>query len=671
MIDGANNRVGIGTNTPSTKLDVKENTENTYGIIAARGNNRGGALELYNGSTITAAIYSLTTNDLLFYNGNYVERMRINSSGSVGIGITNPSVTLDVSGSISSTNTFRISKSPSDTIQQGPSIYLVGGTGSSYTQLQQGVGRFIIFGFNGSSWDEKLTINNTSGNVGIGLTNPSTKLHVVNNEDTNWSATIANTVTNGHTVYVGYNNSTTTYGVYVTGGSSSGFGLAVQDKFYVNNNGRVGIGTSEPADIIDVRKNQNATTNFYFRNTDTTNASSRAYLNVVAGNTTMSMLALHGGDTYLAGTSGRNMYFQQNPGGTVNMFISSSGNVGIGITNPSSKLEVNGTTTIYSTLNVNAAGAYSTNGNALNIESNSWAIVDANVKRQMQRVIGYVGDYEQHVILLHPIYDGTLVSFCKAYGSIHASRGATYAGRISDTYEIDTSTGYNSYNGTLKSNTIQGRLYTCTYGGLKYLALIPGYRTSAVTYHFDGYTANNIGGETLKLVTYRMSNSGTVVNSEINNSLAAYTEDDTFINGLVYPRQGIRFASGATTLNYYEEGTFTPTNVGTNMGGVTTIFGRYVRIGNQVTVNCKWTVSPNGTGQKYLVFNLPFSFANDSNVSYTGAVSNYNNGLSAYSSNVGTSVRNSSGSTTQQYVEAVFTTNAETTLHFSMTYFTF
>jgi hypothetical protein len=355
--------------------------------------------------------------------------------------------------------------------------------------------------------------------------------------------------------------------------------------------------------------------------------------------------------------------------GSVSYFT--GGNVGIGTTNPAYTLDVSGTGKFNSNLIVNNSGTYSTNGYALNIESNSWAIVDANVKRQMQRVVGYVGDYEQHVILLHPIYNNTLIEYNKCSGTLYATRGATYAGRISDTYEIDTSTAYNSFTGTLKSNVALGKLYTCLYGGIKYMAIIPEYRTSAVQYHFDGYISSNSGGETLKLITYRISNTGVIINSEINNSLTAYTENDTFTNGLFYPRQGIRFASGATTLNYYEEGTFTPTNVGSNMAAVTVGFGKYVRIGNQVTVNARWIVSPGGTGQKYFVFHLPFAFAISSSIGYTGAVSNYNNGLSAYSSNVGTTVRNSSGSDTQQYVEAVFTTNAETTMHLSMTYFTF
>jgi hypothetical protein len=135
-------------------------------------------------------------------------------------------------------------------------------------------------------------------------------------------------------------NNDASYGTLdVLNSNASGIGVyAVASKHFIS--GSLGINTTSPGDVIDIRKNQNATTNFYFRNTDTTNASSRAYLNVVAGDTTMSMLALHGGDTYLAGTAGRNMYFQQNPGGAVNMFISGSGGVGVGTTNPFNKMTI-------------------------------------------------------------------------------------------------------------------------------------------------------------------------------------------------------------------------------------------------------------------------------------------------------------------------------------------
>ena len=138
---------------------------------------------------------------------------------------------------------------------------------------------------------------------------------------------------------------------------------------------------------------------------------------------------------------------------------------------------------------------------------------------------------------------------------------------------------------------------------------------------------------------------------------------------------GIQFngdTAAANALNDYEEGSFTPSSVGTDFSSISVVFGRYIKIGNQVTINCRWDVTPGSTGMKYVVFNLPFSFANNNSVTFTGAVSNYNEGQTAGSSNVGTTVRNSSGSTTQQYVQAYYTsTNTNSTLQLSMTYFTF
>jgi hypothetical protein len=113
-------------------------------------------------------------------------------------------------------------------------------------------------------------------------------------------------------------------------------------------NNRVGIGTSSPSGILDVSKNQNATTNIYFRNTDNTNASSRMYLNLVAGNTSAGLAVLAGGsgtgDFYIGGNNGGNTYFQPYLGGGVTMTLTNAGNVLIGTTaNLGSELNVNNT----------------------------------------------------------------------------------------------------------------------------------------------------------------------------------------------------------------------------------------------------------------------------------------------------------------------------------------
>ena len=91
---------------------------------------------------------------------------------------------------------------------------------------------------------------------------------------------------------------------------------------------------------------------------------------------------------------------------------------------------------------------------------------------------------------------------------------------------------------------------------------------------------------------------------------------------------GLKFSNGSTALNYYEEGTFTPTGINTNFSAVTPTWGRYVRIGNQVTINVRWDVTPNGTGTRWLVFNLPFAFNITTRISLLNFACNIRNVIS-------------------------------------------
>ena len=116
---------------------------------------------------------------------------------------------------------------------------------------------------------------------------------------------------------------------------------AYANSIYTLSNGNVGIGVNNPSDILDVQKNQNATTNFYFRNTNVTDTNSRAYFNLVSGNVVFTAKAINNDHCYLEATN--DMFFQT--GGGTRVVIKSSGNVGIGLTNPSFPLEVSSTST--------------------------------------------------------------------------------------------------------------------------------------------------------------------------------------------------------------------------------------------------------------------------------------------------------------------------------------
>lgn len=85
----------------------------------------------------------------------------------------------------------------------------------------------------------------TSGNVGIGIVNPSSPLQVEGAPAQNWLVNLGNTEAAGHKMYFGYGNSTSTnYGLLITGGRSIAGQLdfAVENKFYVMGNGNVLIG---------------------------------------------------------------------------------------------------------------------------------------------------------------------------------------------------------------------------------------------------------------------------------------------------------------------------------------------------------------------------------------------------------------------------------------------
>jgi hypothetical protein len=101
--------------------------------------------------------------------GAITEYMRITSAGLVGIGITNPAYTLDVTGSIHSTSLLRCDAG-SGTVTP---FVLTGGSGNLQMSFTSGSANPTIFSSSG-----EIALQPSGGNVGIGTSSPVCKLDV-------------------------------------------------------------------------------------------------------------------------------------------------------------------------------------------------------------------------------------------------------------------------------------------------------------------------------------------------------------------------------------------------------------------------------------------------------------------------------------------------------------
>jgi hypothetical protein len=196
FVDAANNRVGIGTSSPVNKLDVVGNINvNDTSFFRYNGDTGliGSGSSIVGGTSTQLGIRA--ANDILFATGGATERMRINSSGNVGIGTSSPTSKLDVRGAsavIGNYQTIQAFSTDSAAADLGAGISLGGnyiGT-SSIAQFGSIFGRkenatsgnyngYLSFGTNNNATGvlERMRID-SSGNVGIGTASPLSILDV-------------------------------------------------------------------------------------------------------------------------------------------------------------------------------------------------------------------------------------------------------------------------------------------------------------------------------------------------------------------------------------------------------------------------------------------------------------------------------------------------------------
>lgn len=257
------------------------------------------------------------------------------NTGNVGIGVTNPSVALDVSGTIRASTKLNIGNSSEVTALSlysassavtgtfesnatGAYIIFKDATASSATPVGIGaVGEecFIIAG-----GAEKVRID-TSGNVGIGTSSPTEKLHIVGGD-----LGIGTTQYRENNV-VSY--ASADYSIATSGAYNLTFKTNDTERLRIDSSGNVGIGTSSPsAKLHTVGDNSNGTT----LATSATNAKVRHQNHSASSLSSFQGYTGNSWYTQIANNSGTTSYdLSLNPYG---------GNVGIGATSPSEALHI-------------------------------------------------------------------------------------------------------------------------------------------------------------------------------------------------------------------------------------------------------------------------------------------------------------------------------------------
>ncbi len=593
-----NGFVGLGTASPNNRLTVVGVISSTNIVYASGGNsdlwnstytsvnaNSANGATTYTTTNANSASWSSVYSTVCATSANYIldggntkganiligtndnfnlnletggtTKMTVTSSGFVGIGVTTPSTSLHIysgssefarfqRGTPSGTGSIGIYQQDSNRLILGYNSDVGGGqaTGgiASAGVIRGDAGLHLI---SGSLALGGITVT-TSGNVGIGTITPNEKLTVVgvisstnivyasggnsnlwnstyttvNTNSANWSS-LYSTVCAASANYILDGGNTKSNNITI--GTNDNFNLNLETanatRMTVTSAGNVGIGTTTPSAKLQVAGNIAVPSGNIFgvTNLDTVTDTTQSYLFGLCRSDVSTFSRFNGMKVYnianaVPYAASRIGFYTDNTGytaSTEHMTVSELGNIGIGITTPTQKLDVVG--------NIKASGTLTVSGG----NSDQWNSVYSNINASSARRDSVYTTTNTNSANWSNAY--TSVNANSANGaSVYTTTNANSA-NWSNAY---TNVNTNSANWNTTYNTVQTNQSNWTFA---YNQVNSGYLNWNSTYtNVNTNSARwNSTYTTVNTNSANWSNAYTTVNSISANGSSTYTTVNT------------------------------------------------------------------------------------------------------------------------------------------------